>query len=65
MYGVISPSDRLALAPSLTGVRGVARIGYAAVDGASRLVTLEQQSPLRVLFPRAEALVGLPADEDE
>jgi urease accessory protein len=55
MYGVISPSDRLALAPSLAGVRGLARIGYAAVDGVSRLVMLEQQSPLRVLFPSPAA----------
>lgn len=55
MYGVISPSDRLALAPPLSGVCGVARIGYAATDGVSRLAVLEQQSPLRVLFPRPAA----------
>ena len=55
MYGVISPSDRLALAPPLASVRGVARIGYAATGGVSRLAVLEQQSPLRVLFPRPAA----------
>jgi len=51
MYGVISPSDRLAAAPSLSGVHGVARIRYASDRGVSRLATLEQRNPLRVLFP--------------
>jgi urease accessory protein len=55
MYGVISPSDRLAAAPSLTSVHGVARIGYASDKGVSRLATLEQRTPLRVLFPRPPA----------
>ncbi len=55
MYGVISPSDRLAAAPSLSGVHGVARIGYASDRGVSRLATLEQRTPLRVLFPRPPA----------
>jgi len=55
MYGVISPSDRLAAAPSLAGVHGVARIGYASDRGVSRLATLEQRTPLRVLFPRPPA----------
>ncbi|MGH6619307.1 MAG: urease accessory protein UreD [Alphaproteobacteria bacterium] len=55
MYGGISPSDRLALALPLSGVCGMARIGYAAADGVSRLAILEQQSPLRVLFPRPAA----------
>jgi urease accessory protein len=55
MYGVISPSDRLALAPPLTGVHGVARVAYASAEGVSRLSILEQRSPLRVLFPRAAA----------
>ena len=55
MYGVISPSDRLTGAPSFAGVHGIARIGYARSDGESRLATLEQHSPLRVLFPRPAA----------
>jgi urease accessory protein len=55
MYAAISPSDRLAVAPALAGVHGVARIGYAWDGGASRLATLEQRSPLRVLFPRPAA----------
>jgi urease accessory protein len=55
MYGVISPSDRLAAAPSLSGVHGVARIGYAADGEHSRLATLEQRTPLRVLFPQPPA----------
>jgi urease accessory protein len=55
MYGVISPSDRLAAAPSLSAVHGVARIGYAADGGVSRLATLEQRTPLRVLFPQPPA----------
>jgi urease accessory protein len=55
MYGVISPSDRLAGAPAFAGVHGIARIGYARSDGQSRLATLEQHSPLRVLFPRPVA----------
>jgi len=52
MYGVISPSDRLAAAPTLSGVHGVARIAYAADGGTSRLALLDQRNPLRVLFPR-------------
>lgn len=55
MYGVISPSDRLAGVPSLAGVHGVAKIGYAADGGTSRLAVLDQRSPLRVLFPRPVA----------
>ncbi|MEM9681827.1 MAG: urease accessory protein UreD [Pseudomonadota bacterium] len=55
MYGVISPFDRLATAPALKGTHGVAGIAYAYADGASRLATLEQRSPLRVLFPRPAA----------
>jgi urease accessory protein len=38
-------------------VHGVARIGFAARGSHTRLATLYQQAPLRVLFPRA------PADE--
>lgn len=55
MYAAISPSDRLSVAPALAGIHGVARIGYAWDGGASRLATLEQRSPLRVLFPRPAA----------
>jgi urease accessory protein len=55
MYAAISPSDRLSAAPEFTGVHGVARVGYASHDGSSRLATLEQRSPLRVLFPRPMA----------
>jgi urease accessory protein len=55
MYAAISRSDRLSVAPPLAGVHGVARVGYARDGGASRLVTLEQRSPLRVLFPRPAA----------
>jgi urease accessory protein len=55
MYGVISPSDRLTLAPPLSGVHGVARLSYAFAGGVSRLSTLEQRSPLRVLFPSPAA----------
>lgn len=55
MYAAISPSDRLSVTPALAGVHGVARIGYARDGGASRLTTLEQRSPLRVLFPRPAA----------
>jgi urease accessory protein len=51
MYGVISPSDRLAVVPRFAGVHGVARVGYVNVDGVNRLATLEQKTPLRVLFP--------------
>jgi urease accessory protein len=36
-------------------VHGVARIGFAAGDKHTRLATLYQQAPLRVLFPRAPA----------
>jgi urease accessory protein len=36
-------------------VHGVARIGFAARDSHTRLATLFQQAPLRVLFPRAPA----------
>jgi urease accessory protein len=36
-------------------VHGVARIGFAARDSHTRLATLYQQAPLRVLFPRAPA----------
>jgi len=35
-------------------VRGVAEIGFAARDGATRLAHLYQHDPLRVLFPRPE-----------
>jgi len=55
MYAAISPSDRLSAAPTLTGVHGVACIGYARDGDVSRLATLEQRSPLRVLFPRPTA----------
>lgn len=55
MYAAISPSDRLSVAPALTGFYGVARIGYARDAGVSRLATLEQRSPLRVLFPHPAA----------
>jgi urease accessory protein len=34
-------------------LHGIARIGFAARDSHSRLATLYQQAPLRVLFPRA------------
>jgi urease accessory protein len=36
-------------------VHGVARIGFAARGSRTRLATLYQQAPLRVLFPRAPA----------
>jgi urease accessory protein len=36
-------------------VHGVARIAFAARDNHTRLATLYQQAPLRVLFPRAPA----------
>jgi urease accessory protein UreH len=36
-------------------VHGVARIGFAAKGSRTRLATLYQQAPLRVLFPRAPA----------
>jgi urease accessory protein len=36
-------------------VRGVAEIGFAVRDGATRLVHLYERNPLRVLFPRLEA----------
>ena len=36
-------------------MHGVARIGFAARDRRTRLATLYQQAPLRVLFPRAPA----------
>lgn len=55
MYAAISPSDRLSVKPALTGVHGVARVGYARDGDVSRLSTLEQRSPLRVLFPRPAA----------
>jgi urease accessory protein len=55
MYGVISPSDRLAVAPPFAGVHGVARVGYVKADGVNRLATLDQRSPLRVLFPHPAA----------
>lgn len=55
MYAAISPSDRLSAAPEFAGVHGVARIGYVSHEGASHLATLEQRSPLRVLFPRPMA----------
>lgn len=35
-------------------MRGFARVGFARRDGASRLTDLDQQSPLRVLFPKPE-----------
>jgi urease accessory protein len=36
-------------------VRGVAEIGFAVRDGATRLVHLYQHDPMRVLFPEPEA----------
>jgi urease accessory protein len=35
-------------------VRGVAEIGFAAIDGATRLSHLYQRNPMRVLFPTPE-----------
>ncbi len=55
MYGVISPSDRLTAPPPFAGVHGVARVGYVTDGGVSRLSILDQQSPLRVLFPQPAA----------
>jgi urease accessory protein len=37
------------------GVRGVAEVGFAARDGATRLAHLYQSDPLRVLFPEPPA----------
>jgi urease accessory protein len=37
------------------GVRGVAEIGFAVRDGATRLTRLYQHDPMRVLFPAPEA----------
>jgi urease accessory protein len=48
----LSPRDDLSV-PS--GVRGVAEIGFAVRDGATRLVHLYERHPLRVLFPAPEA----------
>ena len=42
-------------------MHGVARIGLAAQGPHTRLATLYQQAPLRVLFPRAPAADPLPA----
>ncbi len=38
----------------LVGPRGVAELGFARRDGATRLAHLYQRAPLRVLFPAAE-----------
>jgi urease accessory protein len=38
-----------------SNVRGVAEIGFAVRDGATRLVHLYQHDPMRVLFPEPEA----------
>lgn len=39
----------------LTGVSGVAEIGFALKDGATRLTHLYERNPLRVLFPTPSA----------
>lgn len=39
----------------ISGVSGVAEIGFAVRDGATRLAHLYQHDPMRVLFPAAEA----------
>jgi urease accessory protein len=38
----------------VSGVQGVAEIGFALRDGATRLTHLYQRNPMRVLFPAAE-----------
>jgi len=48
----LSPLDDLS-APAC--VRGVAEIGFAVRDGATRLSHLYERNPLRVLFPAPEA----------
>ena len=40
--------------PGTNRVLGIAEIGFAVCDGATRLTHLYQHSPLRVLFPGAE-----------
>lgn len=49
MSAVTSPSDG---APAPPARDALARIAFAAVDGTTRLRELDQQAPLRVLFPR-------------
>ena len=39
----------------LSRMTGHAHVSFGVKDGATRLATLDQASPLRVLFPRAEA----------
>jgi urease accessory protein len=48
MYAVTSPSET----QRLTRARGTAAVAFARRLGATRLVRLEQQGPLRILFPR-------------
>lgn len=48
MSAAISPSDRAAAAPAR---EALVRIAFTASDGVTRLRDLEQQAPLRVLFP--------------
>jgi urease accessory protein len=43
-----------AVASTPSAVRGVAEIGFAARDGATRLTHLYQHDPMRVLFPAPE-----------
>ena len=54
MYADTSPSDAKTLGSALPRMEGFARVGFEQRDGASRLSVLDQRSPLRVLFPRAE-----------
>src|SRR5206468_891128 len=46
---------RARLAEAGSGVSGVAEIGFAVRDGATRLTHLYQHDPMRVLFPQPEA----------
>ena len=44
-----------AVASTPSAVRGVAEVGFAVRDGATRLTHLYQHDPMRVLFPAPEA----------
>jgi len=46
-----SPASGGGLGWGLSDVRGVAEIGFAVKDGATRLAHLYERNPLRVLFP--------------
>lgn len=54
MSAPAAPNTVIAAGDAPAAVRGVAEIGFAGRDGATRLVHLYERDPLRVLFPAAE-----------